>query len=58
MFISINALEYAALIINYIASFYYLVVTNPVVSDPNPIALLYVDNTTSEVWVKKVAKAP
>ena len=57
IFISINALEYAALVLNYIASLYYLVVTNSVVSDPNPIALLYVDNTTSKAWVKKGRKS-
>ena len=55
-FISINALEYAALIINYIASFYFLVITNPDEFDPNPIPLLYVDNATSETWLKKGSK--
>ena len=56
-FISINALEYVSLIINYIDSFYYLVITNPEKFDPNPIVLLYVDNTTSEAWVKKGSKS-
>ena len=53
--ISINVLEYAALIINYVAATHYYQ-TNPDPSDPYPSVLLYADNTTAESWVIKACK--
>lgn len=49
--ISINVLEYAALIINYMAATHFFR-TNPSKSDPYPTVLLYADNTTAEAWGK------
>ena len=49
--ISINVLEYAALIINYIAATFFFH-KNPSPSDPYPTTLLYADNTTAEAWGK------
>lgn len=53
--ISINVLEYAGLIINYVAAtyFYHL---NPDPADPYPSVLLYADNTTAESWAIKACK--
>jgi len=53
--ISINVLEYAALIINYVAATHYFQI-NPDPSDPYPSVLLYADNTTAESWVIKACK--
>ena len=54
--ISINVLEYAAGIINYIASMHFYT-TCPNKSDPTPIVLLYDDNTASESWLMKGCKS-
>ena len=46
--VSINVLEYAALLVNYAAACcYYL--RNPPRDDPFPVVRFYVDNTSSEV---------
>ena len=50
--ISINVLEYAALIINYSASYHYWH-THPDPADPYPLVLLYGDNAASESWMVK-----
>ena len=48
--ISINALEYAGIIITYVASTHYFL-QHPRADDPHPIALLMADNTTAESWI-------
>ena len=53
--ISINVLEYAALIINYVASTHYHL-HNKDDSGPFPTVLLYADNTTAEAWAIKACK--
>ena len=50
--ISINALEYAGIIITYVASTHFFL-HNPRVNDPHPVALLTADNTTAESWIVK-----
>ena len=55
--VAINALEYASLIINYVAAFHALTIVNPLPSDPHPIALLYADNTAAEAWMIKASKS-
>lgn len=50
--VSINALEYAGIIITYVASTHYFL-HNPRVDDPHPVALLTADNTTAESWIVK-----
>ncbi|KAL7544775.1 hypothetical protein ACHAWF_013580 [Thalassiosira exigua] len=54
--ISINVLEYAALIINYAAAtlFYRL---HPDVCDPYPLALFFADNTAAESWMMKACNS-
>ena len=52
--ISINALEYAAIIINYVATTATL--ANPNQNDPYPTALFFTDNIASEAWIQKGAK--
>lgn len=53
--ISINVLEYAGLIINYVAAtHFYLQDADP--ADPYPSVLLYADNTTAESWAIKACK--
>ena len=54
--VAINALEYASLIINYVAAFHALTIDNPSKSDPDPIVLLYADNTAAEAWMIKASK--
>lgn len=49
-------LEYAALIINYVASYHYLVHRAPNTSDPYPVVLLKADNRTAESWTIKACK--
>ena len=51
--ISINALEYASLIINYVAAWYVLTHVYPTAGDPHPVVLLYADNRTAESWLIK-----
>ncbi len=53
--ISINVLEYAALIINYIAATDYFQKYHDDPEDPYPTVLLYADNTTAEAWGKMKA---
>ena len=54
--ISINVLEYAAILVNYAAAynFYH---TNPDPSDPFPMVLFYADNTASESWTEKACNS-
>ena len=49
--ITINVLEYAALIINYMAATHYYS-SNHNADDPYPTVQLYADNTTAEAWGK------
>ncbi len=53
--ISINALEYSAIIINYIASSAALL-DAPTKNDPYLTALFFTDNVASEAWICKGAK--
>lgn len=53
---SINVLEYAALIIEYVATFHFLVHLEPDAADPHPVARLYADNTSAESWLVKSCK--
>ena len=48
--ISINVLEYATVIINYVASTFYFTKISPNPVDPYPVVLIKADNTTSESW--------
>ena len=52
MLISINLLEYAALLIEYVAATHYYRNGGTDDSDPYPTVLLYADNTTAEAWAK------
>ncbi len=52
--ISINALEYAAIIINYVATTAFL--DEPSDNDPFPTALFFTNNVASEAWIGKGAK--
>ncbi len=52
---SINALEYAALIINYVVALMTLLL-NPRKQDPFPSLLLFMDNVASKAWIIKGAK--
>ena len=54
-FISIKVLEYASIIINFAAvSLYFR--QHPDVSNPFPLALLFADNISAEVWAIKGCK--
>ncbi len=53
--ISINTLEYAAIIINYIALIIAFL-DAPNDNDPFPTTLLFTNNVVSEVWICKGAK--
>ena len=55
--VSINALEYASLIINYVAACYVLTQVYPTADDPHPVVLLYADNRTAESWLIKASKS-
>lgn len=46
--VTIYALEYASLIINYVAATYVLVYVDSPPDDPHPVVLLYADNTAAE----------
>ena len=46
--VSINALEYASLIINYVAALYVLTHVCPMRGDPHPVVLLKADNRSTE----------
>ena len=54
--ISINVLEYATVIINYVASTFYFTKISPDPTDLYPVVLIEADNTTSESWVIKGCK--
>ncbi len=53
--ISINALKYAAIIINYIATTAAFL-DAPINNDPYPTALYFTDNVASQAWICKGAK--
>ncbi len=53
--ININALEYAAIIINYVATT-TTILSAPQDHDPYPTALFFTDNIASEAWIFKGAK--
>ncbi len=53
--ISINALEYAAIIINLVATT-STILASPSDQDPYPTVLYFIDNVTLEAWMQKVAK--
>ena len=55
--ISINVLEYATIIINYIASTHYFTVVSPDAGDPYPVVLIEADNTSAESWTMKACKS-
>ena len=55
--VSINALEYASLIINYVASTYVMTKVAPCPGDPHPVVLLKADNRTAESWLIKASKS-
>ena len=55
--VTINALEYASLIINYVAATHVLVHVDPSPADPHPTVLLYADNTAAESWMRKASKS-
>jgi len=50
--VSINVLEYAALLVNYAAACCYYLQHTPR-DDPFPVVRFYVDNTSSEAWGMK-----
>ena len=54
--ISINVLEYAAILINYAAAYHYYH-NNHDPSDPYPMVLFYADNTASEAWMEKACNS-
>jgi hypothetical protein len=54
-FVSINVLEYAALIINYVAATHFCLIDKDP-SDPYPVVQLFADNTTAEAWAIKACK--
>ena len=55
--ISINVLEYAAGIIEFIAALHYFKTYHTDKTDPHPTVLLYADNTTAESWLLKGCKS-
>ena len=55
--VSINALEYASLLINFVAATYVLTVVSPSRGDPHPVVLLRADNRSSESWLIKASKS-
>jgi hypothetical protein len=50
--ISINALEYATILISYLAA-YHCIITSSNTDDPFPVVCIESDNTTSEAWSRK-----
>ena len=54
--ISINVLEYAAILVNYAAAYHFYHI-NPDPSDPFPMVLFYADNTASESWMEKACNS-
>ena len=55
--VTINALEYASLIVNYAAATFVLLRVMRSSKDPHPAVLLYADNRTAEAWLVKASKA-
>ena len=53
--ITINALEFASLIINYAASTLVLVNLRHSRDDPHPVVLLWADNRSAEAWMIKAS---
>jgi hypothetical protein len=53
--ISINALEYATILISYLAA-YHSLATPSTTDDPFPVVRIESDNTTSEAWSRKGCK--
>ena len=51
--ISINVLEYATTIINYVAATHFFTSVAPNPADPYPIVQIDADNTSSESWLVK-----
>ena len=54
--VSINVLEYAAMIITYVAGYHVMVQVDPSAEDPFPLMELWADNTTAESWIIKASK--
>lgn len=54
--VSINVLEYAALLINYAAAFHFYR-EHPDPMDPFPSVLFYADNTAAESWMEKACNS-
>ena len=56
--ITINALEYASLIINYVAVTHILTKAQVRMRrDPHPVVLLLADNRSAEAWLRKASSA-
>ena len=55
--ISINVLEYATIIINYVAATHYFMWVSPDASNPFPVVLIEADNTSAESWTIKACKS-
>ena len=55
--VSINVLEYAVMIITYIAGYHVMVQVNPSSQDPYPLLELLADNTSAESWILKASKS-
>lgn len=55
-FIDINVLEYAGLLITFVACYHRLVERRALEQDPNPMVLVSGDNTVSESWSRKASK--
>ena len=55
--VSINVLEYAAMIITYVAGYHVMVQVDPSARDPYPLMELWADNTSAETWILKASKA-
>ena len=55
--VTINALEYASLIVNYVAATHVLVHLDPSEADPHPVVLFYANNTAAESWTKKASSS-
>ena len=55
--VTANTLEYASLIINYVAATYVLVHLDSPPDNPHPVVLLYADNTAAESWMRKASKS-
>ncbi len=55
--VSINALEYASLIINDVAASFVFTNVSPCPGEPHPAVLLKADNRTAESWLIKASKS-